>query len=199
MKTIEKPVKSEIKIKKSQFICRLYPAQTQKESKKIIGEISSKYSDATHNCTAYIVNDGEGYDDNGEPSGTAGKPMINALRKNNLHNIVAIVTRYFGGIKLGAGGLVRAYNKSVLEAINNSEIIEIDFYDVYEIIFDYSEIKEIEQALRNHKVNIINKRFDEKIHYEIISEEKENINKIKNKLKLKIRISFKDKRALKKI
>ncbi|MCQ2972077.1 MAG: YigZ family protein [archaeon] len=123
MKTIAKPSQSEIKIKKSQFICRLFPCQTKEESKKIIQEISQIYADATHNCSAYITTNGEGFDDNGEPSGTTGKPMLNALRKNDLHNITAIVTRYFGGIKLGAGGLIRAYSKSVLEAIENSEII----------------------------------------------------------------------------
>ena len=136
MKTIEKAVQSEINIKKSQFICSLFPTKTKKESKEIIQKLNQQYYDATHNCTAYITNDGEGYDDNGEPSGTAGKPMINALRKNDLHNVTAVVTRYFGGIKLGAGGLVRAYSKSVLEAIEASEIIEVEYYDVYNITFN---------------------------------------------------------------
>ena len=199
MKTIEKPVKIEIKIKNSIFICRLYPAETQKQTKEIIREISSKYSDATHNCTAYIVSDSEGYNDDGEPGGTAGKPMINALRKNDLHNIVAIVTRYFGGIKLGSGGLVRAYNKSVIEAINESNIIEIEYYDLFEIIFDYNNLKEVEQELRTYKIHITHKDFSEKIKYEIISETSENILKIKEKLKIKAKINFKEKKALKKI
>ena len=104
MKTIAKPFQTSIDIKKSQFICRLFPAQNEKEAKEIIREISEKYRDATHNCTAYVVSDGEGYDDNGEPGGTAGRPMLNVLKKNEMENVVAIVTRYFGGIKLGAGG-----------------------------------------------------------------------------------------------
>ena len=140
MKTIKKPIQCEINIKKSQFICSLFPTKNKKESKEIIQKISSQYNDATHNCTAYIVNDGEGFDDDGEPGGTAGRPMINVLRKNELHNITAIVTRYFGGIKLGAGGLVRAYSKSVLEAIGEAEIVEIEEYDVYEVIFEYADI-----------------------------------------------------------
>lgn len=116
MKTIKKPVQIEINIKKSQFICSLYPTKNKAESKEIIHELNQKYNDATHNCTAYIVGDGEGFDDDGEPGGTAGKPMINVLRKNELHNITAIVTRYFGGIKLGAGGLLRAYSEAANEA-----------------------------------------------------------------------------------
>ena len=116
MKTIKKPIQCEINIKKSQFICSLFPTKNKKESKEIIQKISSQYNDATHNCTAYIVNDVEGFDDDGEPGGTAGRPMINVLRKNELHNITAIVTRYFGGIKLGAGGLVRAYSGAVANA-----------------------------------------------------------------------------------
>lgn len=91
MKTIEKAVQSEINIKKSQFICSLFPTKSKKESKEIIQKLNHQYHDATHNCTAYITNDGEGYDDNGEPGGTAGKPMINALRKNDLHNVTAVV------------------------------------------------------------------------------------------------------------
>ena len=153
MKTIEKAVQSEINIKKSQFICSLFPTKTKKESKEIIQKLNQQYHDATHNCTAYITNDGEGYDDNGEPSGTAGKPMINALRKNDLHNVTAVVTRYFGGIKLGAGGLVRAYSKSVLEAIEASEIIEVEYYDVYNITFNYSDLKDIEREIRNSAAN----------------------------------------------
>ena len=108
MKTIAKPFQTSIDIKKSQFICRLFPAQNEKEAKEIINKISEEYKDATHNCTAYVVSDGEGFDDDGEPGGTAGRPMLNVLKKNEMENIVAIVTRYFEGIKLGAGGLVTA-------------------------------------------------------------------------------------------
>ena len=125
MKTIEKAVQSEINIKKSQFICSLFPTKSKKESKEIIQKLNQQYHDATHNCTAYIKNDGEGYDDNGEPGGTAGKPMINALRKNDLHNVTAVVTRYFGGIKLGAGGLIRAYSGSVAHAIEEIGRVEV--------------------------------------------------------------------------
>ncbi|WP_299526133.1 YigZ family protein [uncultured Methanobrevibacter sp.] len=199
MKTIEKAVQSEITIKKSQFICSLFPSKTKKESKEIIQKINQEYHDATHNCTAYITNDGEGYDDNGEPSGTAGKPMINALRKNDLHNITAVVTRYFGGIKLGAGGLVRAYSKSVLEAIELSDIIEVEYYDVYNIIFDYCDLKNIESEIRHNKLTIIKKEFTTKISYDLVSKDNRNIINIFEKYQNKAKINFKNKQILKKI
>lgn len=199
MKTIEKAVQSEINIKKSQFICSLFPTKSKKESKEIIQKLNQQYHDATHNCTAYITNDGEGYDDNGEPGGTAGKPMINALRKNDLHNVTAVVTRYFGGIKLGAGGLVRAYSKSVLEAIEASEIIEVEYYDVYNITFDYSDLKDIEREIRNSKLTIIQKDFGEKISYDLVSKNNRNIKEIFEKFHNKIKVNFKNKQVLKKI
>lgn len=196
MKTIAKAVQSEINVKKSQFICHLFPTKTKKESKEIILKVNEQYSDATHNCTAYIVTDGEGFDDDGEPGGTAGKPMINVLRKNELHNVTAVVTRYFGGIKLGAGGLVRAYSKSVLEAINEAEILEVDLYDVYTIIFEYSEIKIIDGEVRNNQLEVINKDYSDKVLYDVVSKDNRDIEKIFEKYGDKISIEFKDKEVL---
>ncbi|SDA40542.1 YigZ family protein [Methanobrevibacter millerae] len=196
MKTIAKAVQSEINVKKSQFICHLFPTKTKKESKEIILKVNEKYNDATHNCTAYIVTDGEGFDDDGEPGGTAGKPMINVLRKNELHNVTAVVTRYFGGIKLGAGGLVRAYSKSVLEAINEAEILEVDLYDVYTLVFEYSEIKTIDGEVRNNQLEVINKEYSDKVIYDVVSKDNRDIEKIFEKYGDKIIIEFKDKEVL---
>ena len=199
MKTIKKAVQSEINIKKSQFICCLYPTRNKKQSKEIINKINQKYSDATHNCTAYIVGDGEGYDDNGEPGGTAGKPMINVLRKNELHNVTAVVTRYFGGIKLGAGGLVRAYSKSVMEAVSLAEIVEIEEYDVYEIIFEYSNIKLVDAEIRNNSLVRIDKQYSDKVAYNVISKDNIDIRKIFEKYSSKIKVNLKNKQFLEKI
>ena len=196
MKTIAKPVESEINIKKSQFICRLFPTKDKKESKEIIAKINDEYRDATHNCTAYIVSDGEGFDDDGEPGGTAGKPMINVLRKNELHNVTAVVTRYFGGIKLGAGGLVRAYSKSVLEAINEAEILEVDLYDVYTLVFEYSDIKLTDSEVRNNSLEVIDKDYSDKVVYEVVSKDNRDIEKIFEKYAGKIDVRFKDKEVL---
>ena len=199
MKTIKKAVQSEINIKKSQFICSLYPTINKKESKAIIQKLNQQYNDATHNCTAYIVNDGEGYDDNGEPGGTAGKPMINVLRKNDLHNITAVVTRYFGGIKLGAGGLVRAYSKSVMEAINEAEIVEIEEYEVYKVTFEYSDIKIVDSEVRNNKLESIDKDYSDKVTYNLISPTNHNIEKIFEKYNGKVSVKFLNKQFLEKI
>ena len=198
MKTIKKAVQSEINVKKSQFICSLFPTRTKKESKEIIQKLNQQYNDATHNCTAYIVSDGEGFDDDGEPGGTAGKPMINVLRKNELHNVTAVVTRHFGGIKLGAGGLVRAYSKSVMEAIKESEILEIEEYDVYTITFEYSEIKTADSEVRNNNLEVIDKEYSDKVSYDIVSKDSRDILKIFDKYSGKIETTFKNKQFLEK-
>ena len=198
MKTIKEPVQSEINVKKSQFICSLFPTRTKKESKEIIQKLNQQYADATHNCTAYIVSDGEGFDDDGEPGGTAGKPMIKVLRKNELHNVTAIVTRYFGGIKLGAGGLVRAYSKSVMEAIGDAEILEIEEYEVYTITFEYSDIKLADSEVRNNNLEVIEKEYSDKVSYDIVSKDARDILKIFEKYSGKIKTSFKNKQFLEK-
>ena len=199
MKTIKKAVQCEINVKKSQFICALFPTKTKKESKEIIQKLNEQYSDATHNCTAYITSDGEGFDDDGEPGGTAGKPMINVLRKNELHNITAVVTRYFGGIKLGAGGLVRAYSKSVMEAVGEAEIVEIEEYDIYQITFEYSNIKTADAEVRNNQLTTINKDYTDKVSYEIVSKENRDIEKIFEKYSGEISVKYKNKQFLEKI
>ena len=193
MKTIKEPVQCEINVKKSQFICSLFPTKTKKESKEIIQKLNEQYSDATHNCTAYIVSDG------GEPGGTAGKPMINVLRKNELHNITAVVTRYFGGIKLGAGGLVRAYSKSVMEAVGEAEIVEIEEYDVYKLTFEYSDIKIADTEVRNNHLTTINKEYSDKVSYEVVSSDMRDIEKIFEKYSGKISVKYKNKQFLEKI
>ena len=190
MKTIKEPVESQINIKKSNFIARLYPAKNKREAKEIINMVSNEFADATHNCTAYIVSDSQGYDDNGEPSGTAGKPMMNVLVKKDLHNVVAIVTRYFGGIKLGAGGLVRAYSHAVLAAIEEAEIIEMEVFDVYKARFDYKNIKEIDSEVRRYNLNVIKKEYDSQVSYLIASNNKNIIGNIQEKLQNDIDIEF---------
>lgn len=199
MKTIDKNYENQIDIKKSQFICRLYPAQTESEAKEIIAKISAEYKDATHNCSAYYVSDGEGYDDDGEPGGTAGRPMLNVLKKNELQNSVAIVTRYFGGIKLGAGGLVRAYSKSVLETLAIAEIVEMEKYHIFNFKFDYQHIKLVDSDLRSRKIDIIDKTYDETVNYKIAIINKERLDNLKEKLAKEVKIDYIGEKYLKKL
>ena len=125
MYSIKNNIENTTIIKKSKFITKLYKIDNIDEIKDILDELNKKYNDSTHICYAYIIDGKEKCSDNGEPSGTAGMPILNVLKKNNLDHILAVVIRYFGGIKLGAGGLTRAYSNSVIEAISKDNIIEL--------------------------------------------------------------------------
>lgn len=165
MKTIKDNNKNEIIIKNSRFICLLYKLDNINNIDNILNNIKKEYKDATHYCYAYIFDNTYKSSDDGEPGGTAGMPILNVLKNNNLNYVLAIVVRYFGGIKLGAGGLVRAYTKSITEALKTSDII--DLIDGYNLIieFDYDKVKEIDYLLKNSIIN--NKKFDNKIIYDI--------------------------------
>ena len=188
MKTIAKPFQTSIDIKKSQFICRLFPAQNEQEAKEIINKISEEYKDATHNCTAYVVSDGEGFDDDGEPGGTAGRP-----------NIVAIVTRYFGGIKLGAGGLVRAYSKSVLETLSIAEIVDMELYEIFRFSFEYQHIKTIDNEIRVKNLSVVEKQYETNVIYFVASNNEDMIKNIQEKLAGVVNIEHLGSRFLEKI
>ena len=144
--SIAKEARSEIIIKKSRFICTLSPTQTKEESEDLIASIKKKHYSAAHNCSAVIIGEKSEYQhcsDDGEPQGTAGMPMLEVLRNNNLTYITAVVTRYFGGTLLGAGGLVRAYSGSVAEAVKNAVITENIPANVYEFAIDYTDYSKL--------------------------------------------------------
>ncbi|MBO5285939.1 MAG: YigZ family protein [Clostridia bacterium] len=127
-------------IEKSRFICYLKHIESEEDAKAFIDSIKKKHFDATHNCSAFIA-DSDGqmqrFSDDGEPQGTAGMPMLEALKNKGIYEVVAVVTRYFGGIKLGAGGLVRAYNGCVISAINNAKVVEKCFCKTVLVKADY--------------------------------------------------------------
>ena len=144
MFTIVKDFRQEIVIEKSRFICTLKKVQSEAEAQEFIKAIKKEFWDATHNCSAYIVDDmAQRSSDDGEPSGTAGLPMLEVLRKNKLTNTAAVVTRYFGGIKLGAGGLVRAYTNSVAEAVRATGIAQKVLVSRFSFIYDLNEVGKI--------------------------------------------------------
>ena len=169
------------------------------EAKEIISKISEEFKDATHNCSAYLVSDGEGYDDDGEPGGTAGRPMLNVLKKNNLQNSVAVVTRYFGGIKLGAGGLVRAYSKSVLETLAVAEIVEMEAYELFKVTFSYPDIKSIDNDVRSQNLAVTGKEYDSLVRYTIATDNVEKIDGFKEKYNDKIQVEYLGRRYLEKM
>ncbi len=126
MRTIARNVRVEQVIEKSRFICTLRKVSSEEEAQAFIKEIKKEFWDATHNCSAYLVDDrSQRSSDDGEPSGTAGVPMLGVLQSRELTGTAAVVTRYFGGIKLGAGGLVRAYSGSVAQAVEEAGLAEI--------------------------------------------------------------------------
>ena len=164
MLMIEKNAKNEILINKSKFINYLFILNSTDDVLKYLNEVKSEYKDATHYCYAYIFGNIKHFSDDNEPSGTAGVPMLNVLESNNLNNILAITVRYFGGIKLGAGGLVRAYTKSVTENLKNINMCEyIDGYS-FKITFSY-ELKDVLENKLSEYVQ--NKYYDNYINYNL--------------------------------
>ena len=178
MYSIQKNVENTIIIKKSKFICKLYRINNLEEINNILEKLKKEYNDSTHICYAYIINGKEKCNDNGEPSGTAGMPILNVLKKNNLDHILAVVIRYFGGIKLGAGGLTRAYSNSTIEAINNSKIIELVKGYYIQIEFDFSQKKTVDYILNNISIKEIT--FDTNIIYKLYLSNQDIINELKN-------------------
>lgn len=195
--TIKENVQAEIVEKKSKFIANLFYIKNIEEAEKIIKETRKKYFDARHNCIAYrVIEDGqiiERFSDDGEPSGTAGAPMLNILQKNGYVNVLIVVTRYFGGILLGTGGLVRAYSDSLTLAIEKSIKIEKRLGNQLEVIVDYSELDNFKYYCRNNKINIIESTFEEKIicKIEMENDKKEKLVEDFNTKKVKI-IEYKE-------
>ena len=176
MYTIKNNSIYQYEIKKSKFITLLYKVNTLNEIETILDKIRKEYEDATHCCFGHKINNIQKFSDDGEPGGTAGLPIMEVINKKNLDYILCIVVRYFGGIKLGAGGLVRAYSKAVREAVDNNEIIELTEGYLVKIISNYEEQKQLDYLFQK---NIISKEFNENIIYQL-KIEKENIDKLDN-------------------
>lgn len=155
--TIYQNGEHQIEIKKSKFICHLFRIENEEQAKEYIAKIKKEHYKANHNCSAYML--GENFEiqrssDDGEPSGTAGVPMLEVLKKNQLQNTLAIVTRYFGGIKLGAGGLIRAYSTSVSEALKEIGIVQGKLQQILDIIIDYPQLGKLQNYLKNEQIAI---------------------------------------------
>ena len=175
---IKENVSNKIVINKSEFICYLAKCYDETECRSFIDEIRKEHSQATHVCTAYITNHNmiKKTSDDGEPAKTAGMPMLDDLQKNDMEDICACVVRYFGGIKLGAGGLIRAYSNAVSEALKLSVKVEVVKMYIYQLKFTYDWIDKLNYYLKD--IYIANKEYEEMVCYTLYLNSKDEAKKI---------------------
>lgn len=174
-RTVLKYGEKEIVINKSRFIGSSKAIESEEEALDFIGMVSTKYKDATHNVYAYVVGENSNiqrFNDDGEPSGTAGIPILELIKKEDLRNIVIVSSRYFGGIKLGGGGLIRAYTQSGKSALEAGEIIDMTLFDKLLISIDYNSYGKIENYLLNEKHPIKDITFDTDVNINLYIEVK---------------------------
>tara|TARA_B100001758_G_C18365286_1_gene588126 strand:+ start:601 stop:1218 length:618 start_codon:yes stop_codon:yes gene_type:complete len=158
------------KEKGSKFIAYAYKVYSEKEIKKKLNIIKSKEHAAQHHCYAYILNpdySNEKFNDDGEPSSTAGRPILRQIKKNNLTNILIIVSRYFGGTKLGIPGLIRSYKTAANSAIKDNIIIEKTIKEFYQIYFNYTEMNHVMKIIKEFKLEIVHKEITEECRIQI--------------------------------
>lgn len=170
-KTIKENVSAELVEKKSKFIANLFYIESREEAEDIIKMQKKKYYDARHNCYAFRVlgEDGiiEKSSDDGEPSGTAGAPMLNILSKMKITNVLVIVTRYFGGILLGTGGLVKAYSNLTKLALEKAEISILEEGFVYKLELNYSDLENFKYFMKNNEIKILKEEYFENVKLSI--------------------------------
>lgn len=164
----------EIEIQKSRFIAYIERAETEEEAQAFIQTIKKKHRDANHNCSAYIIGEHDQIqkaNDDGEPSGTAGVPILEVLKKKHLNDTVVVITRYFGGIKLGAGGLIRAYGKATSEGLAATGIVERKLVRIMHTTIDYTWLGKIENELRASVYQLKEIHYLDKVEIETYVEE----------------------------
>lgn len=184
LKTIAENTEFTLTEKKSKFIANLVYVDSQTEAEEVIKQFKKKYHDARHNCIAYRVLENdliiEKANDDGEPSGTAGAPMLNILQKNGLCNVVIIVTRYFGGILLGTGGLVRAYSDALTGAINDAHLLNVAIGIEAKATLDYNNFEKFQYYCKTNDINIVNTDYLGNIVCKISMEESKKTKLLKD-------------------
>lgn len=166
MNTIKINSENELIINKSRFIGKTFKIENEDDAKKIIQVLKDEYSNATHVCYAYKTQGISRFNDDGEPSGTAGMPILNVINNNELNNVLIVIIRYFGGIKLGAGGLVRAYSNCASDVVKKSIICNEIKMNKYKISFNYEVQNEVNYLIKDFE--IINKTYEDIITYEVL-------------------------------
>ncbi|MGT2716655.1 YigZ family protein [Streptococcus respiraculi] len=170
---------AEEEIKKSRFICHVKRVASEDEARDFINSIKKEHSRATHNCSAFILGENMGIkrsSDDGEPSGTAGVPMLTVLENNQLTNVAVVVTRYFGGVKLGAGGLIRAYAGAVAHTVSEIGIVEVKEQQGISITMNYSQYQEFANWRATHNLEEYDTEFLADIQTMIFTDKKETQN-----------------------
>ncbi|NQD67701.1 YigZ family protein [Bacillus haikouensis] len=165
---------NEINIERSRFIAYVNRAETEEEAQAFIADIKKKHWDANHNCSAYMIGENnliQKANDDGEPSGTAGVPMLEVLKKRGLKDTVVVVTRYFGGIKLGAGGLIRAYGRATSEGLNATGIVERKLMRIMKTKIDYTWLGKVENEVRSSHYQLKEIHYLEAVEVEVYVEE----------------------------
>ena len=182
MKKIKEYYENEIVINKSRFIGIIIPLSNDYQVKDILKELNKKYPKVTHYCYAYVIGNKEKSNDDGEPSGTAGRPILEVIKNSDLHDVLLVVIRYFGGIKLGAGGLVRAYVNASKEVIDKADVFSIETHTLYEISMEYSLYDSINYHLQKEKGKILDTIFEEDVKIYFLSRtlDKDMLNEISN-------------------
>ena len=196
--TIKDECSAEITEKKSKFICNVFHVESVQEAEDKLNIIRKKYHDARHNCYVYKVVEEDAFkaSDDGEPSGTAGVPMLNIVNGRNLSNILVVVTRYFGGILLGTGGLVRAYSLATTTVLDDSNIIKQEMGLEASFNVEYKELEEVRYHLKNRNIVISGQEYLENVKV-FVEGRTEDILKLQNE-KLSERVELKDFVVLKK-
>ena len=162
----EKIFEANYEIQKSKFIATVKHVEDEEAAKNFLQQMKKKYFDATHNCSAWVLGidgDKQKSNDDGEPGGTAGNPILETIKKNSLTNIMIVVTRYFGGIKLGAGGLIRAYSHTAALGISESQIITMTPMQRLSFTINYNLLASIENWIRNKKIRLENTDYAENV------------------------------------
>ena len=167
LKTIQNNYVYEYEIKKSKFIGFAFLVSNESEVEKFLNQIRSEHGSATHICYGYCLNNTAKCSDDGEPSGTAGLPILEVIKKNGLSNVLVAVVRYFGGIKLGAGGLIRAYSRCASDTIKGANIKELNLYKTYKIEAIYGNMQQINNIIKNNNCVVINTVYDNNVITEI--------------------------------
>ncbi len=191
-KTIETPAEGLYKEKGSKFIALAYPVRTEEAVKEIVGEIKVRYYDARHHCYAYRLGaDKKKFraNDDGEPSSTAGKPILGQILSYDLTDILIVVVRYFGGIKLGVSGLINAYRAAAADAIGHARIVEKTDDEVFRIKFDYTVMNEVMRVVKEEEPEVMSRDFSMECRM-TLSIRKQNVSRLSSRLQQIESLSF---------